>query len=211
MRDGGKRQGRDTDLSQIRQWKEKWLPRPEVYDSSSPYMKQLLREWDKILLQNGILGRLVLETGSALDTFQMIVPKQETNGLWRQYHKGMGHPSSERTLAALWQCCYQPRMTENVKEWTDTCLQCMCAKAGPEVRAPLVPIATSYPFEVVGVHYLSLGHPGDQNSYILVMTDMFSKYALAVPTKDQSANTTAQALYSSLIQTFGCPEHILTD
>lgn len=141
----------------------------------------------------------------------MIVPKQEANGVWRAYHDGMGHPSSERTLAALRKRCYWPRMTQDVKEWTEICLQCVCAKAGLEVRAPLLPITTSYPFEVVGVDYLSLGRPDDQYPYILVMTDLFSKYALAVPTRDQSANTMARALYSSLIQTFGCPERILTD
>ncbi|XDV23191.1 hypothetical protein PO909_027878 [Leuciscus waleckii] len=102
-------------------------------------------------------------------------------------------------------------MTEDVKEWTTTCPQCVCAKAGPEVRVPLVSILTSYPFEVVGVDYLSLGRPEDRYPYILVVTDLFSKYALAVPTRDQSANTTAQALYNNLIQTFGCPERILTD
>lgn len=84
----------------------------------------------------------------------------------------------------------------------------MCAKAGPEVRA-----TDSYfyfiSFEVVGVDYLSLGCPGDL--YILIMTDLFSMYVLAVPTRDQSADTTAKALYNNLIQTFGCPERILTD
>uniref|UniRef100_A0A3B4ZGR3 Integrase catalytic domain-containing protein n=1 Tax=Stegastes partitus TaxID=144197 RepID=A0A3B4ZGR3_9TELE len=81
-------------------------------------------------------------------------------------------------------------MAQDVKEWTETCLQCVCAKAGPEVRAPLVSTSTSYSFEVVGVDYLSLGCPDDRYPYVLVMTDLFSKHALAVPTKDQSANTT---------------------
>ncbi|KAF7642910.1 hypothetical protein LDENG_00248420 [Lucifuga dentata] len=69
----------------------------------------------------------------------------------------------------------------------------------------------SYPFEVVGVDYFSLGRPEDAYPYILVMTDLFSKYALAVPVKDQSANTTTLALYNNFIQVFGCPERILTD
>nr|XP_055050769.1 uncharacterized protein LOC129436578 [Misgurnus anguillicaudatus] len=43
------------------------------------------------------------------------------------------------------------------------------------------------------------------------MTDLFSKYAFAVPTKDQSAITTAKALYSAVIQVMGCPERILSD
>lgn len=101
-------------------------------------------------------------------------------------------------------------MTLDVQEWTDTCLQCVCTKAGPEVRTLLMSITTSYPFEVVGLDYLSLGRPEDRYPYILVLTDLFSKYALAVPTKDQSANTTARTLYGSLIQTFGCPGRILT-
>lgn len=69
----------------------------------------------------------------------------------------------------------------------------------------MIPISTIYPFEVVGVDYLSLGCPGDLYPYIQVITDLFSKFALAVPTKDQSADTTAKALCN---QTFGCPECI---
>lgn len=87
----------------------------------------------------------------------MVVPKQEARKVWETYHGEMGHPSSERTLTILRQHCYWPRMTEDVKEWTTTCPQCVCAKAGPEVRVPLVSILTSYPFEVVGVDCLSLG------------------------------------------------------
>lgn len=205
------RQASDPDLSQIRQWKEQQTPQPEVCQSSSLFMKRLLREWDRICLKNGVLGRLVTSSGPDPEIFQVIVPQQEAEGVWRQYHDRMGHPSSERTLKALQQRCYWPRMTEDVKEWSEACQQCVCAKAGAEVRAPLVPISTSYPFEVVGVDYLSLGRPGDYYPYILVMTDLFSKYALAVPTKDQSADTTVRALYNNLIQTFGCPERILSD
>uniref|UniRef100_A0A3B5A2A5 Integrase catalytic domain-containing protein n=1 Tax=Stegastes partitus TaxID=144197 RepID=A0A3B5A2A5_9TELE len=84
-------------------------------------------------------------------------------------------------------------MSQDMKLWTKTCLQCMCAKARPEVR-----IASLWGIQVTSIS-------------IFVMADLFSKYALAVPTKDQSANTTARALYSSPIQTSGSPECILTD
>lgn len=87
----------------------------------------------------------------------------------------------------------------------------MPTASGPDGRAALLPITTSYPFEIVGLDYLSLGWPEDRYPYILVMTALFSKFAIAVPTKDQSAETTARAFYSSLIQIFGCPERILTD
>lgn len=91
------------------------------------------------------------------------------------------------------------------------CPQCVVSKAGPETRAPLQPIQCSYPFEIVALDDLSLGRPADAYPYILVMTDLFSRYAVAVPTRDQTASTTVRALCSHWIQTFGCPERLLTD
>lgn len=43
------------------------------------------------------------------------------------------------------------------------------------------------------------------------MTDLLSRYSLAVPTKDQPAATTVKALWTSLIQPFRSPERLLTD
>lgn len=43
------------------------------------------------------------------------------------------------------------------------------------------------------------------------MTDMFSKFALAFPTPDQTAPTTAQALWTHVIQPFGSPEVLHSD
>lgn len=205
------RQAKDPDLTQLHQWKEQGIPRPQVHDEASQYLRGLVREWERIKLQDGVLGRVWRETGSGLTIFQVIVPKQETREVWQAYHEGMGHPSGERTSAALRQRCYWPGMLQDVKEWTESCCHCVCTKAGPSVRAPLHSISTSFPFEIVGIDYLSLGRPDDRYQYILVITDLFTKYAVAVPTKDQSADTTVRAIYNNLIHTFGCPDRILSD
>ncbi|KAJ8400613.1 hypothetical protein AAFF_G00393820 [Aldrovandia affinis] len=73
----------------------------------------------------------------------------------------------------------------------NTCEQSMVGKAGPEVRAPF---STSYPLVVVAMDYLSLERPGDSYPYLLVMTDLFSKYGWVVPVKDQSAEIIVQTL-----------------
>lgn len=90
-------------------------------------------------------------------------------------------------------------MSKEVQAWTRECYSCQVNKAGPHTCAPLQSIKTSCPWEVVGLDYLSLGRPGDTYPYKLVMTDLFSHYALAVPTKDQTAATTIKALWGSLI------------
>lgn len=88
---------------------------------------------------------------------------------------------------------------------------CCENKATPEIRAPLQPVISSYPLETVAIDFLSLGQPQGPYPYLLVMTDLFSRYSWAVPAKDQTAVTTAQALWHNLIQIWGCPERILSD
>lgn len=48
------RQGQDPELRQMRQWKEQQLPPAEVSDPLPPYVKQLRREWDQIVLRVGV-------------------------------------------------------------------------------------------------------------------------------------------------------------
>ncbi|KAJ8285700.1 hypothetical protein GJAV_G00029940 [Gymnothorax javanicus] len=43
------------------------------------------------------------------------------------------------------------------------------------------------------------------------LRDLFSRYAVAVPTRDQSAVTTAKALWEAFVQTCGYPERFLSD
>lgn len=64
---------------------------------------------------------------------------------------------------------------------------------------------------IVALDFLTLGRPSDRYRNILVMTDLFSKFAWAVPTPDQTAFTTARALWTHVIQPFGCPEVFHSD
>lgn len=59
--------------------------------------------------------------------------------------------------------------------------------------------------------FLTLSHPTDRYQNILVMTDLFTKFAWAIPTADQMATATAHALWNHVIQPFGCPETLHSD
>ena len=45
----------------------------------------------------------------------------------------------------------------------------------------------------------------------MVITDHFTKYALAIPTRDQTAKTTAEALYNNFILHYGIPTKLHSD
>lgn len=69
----------------------------------------------------------------------------------------------------------------------------------------------SYPLKIAELDFLSLGRPTDTYQNILVATDLFTCFAWAIPTKDQTAQTTVKALWTHVIQPFGAPAWIHSD
>ena len=59
--------------------------------------------------------------------------------------------------------------------------------------------------------FLSLEQSKGGHQSILVITDHFTRYAQAVPTKNQTARTTAHALFETFIVHYGIPRRIHTD
>lgn len=106
-------------------------------------------------------------------------------------------------------------MDKEVREFQSGCVTCSLQKDRTEPRAPLNLIEVTYPLEVVALYFLSLGRLNDNYQNILVMTDMFTRYAWAAATLqsnccDQTAKT-VRAIWSHIIQTFGCPTRFHSD
>ncbi|KAA0714633.1 hypothetical protein E1301_Tti021990 [Triplophysa tibetana] len=97
-------------------------------------------------------------------------------------------------------------METSVNSFIQKYPRCTLFKTRKEVRAPLVPIRAKAPLHIVAMVYLTLGRPTDRCQNILVVTDLCTKYAWAIPTLDQTAITTANALWKTVFQPFGCQE-----
>lgn len=54
--------------------------------------------------------------------------------------------------------------------------------------------------------FLSLEPDSSNTKDILVLTDHFTKFAIAVPTSNQTARTVAKCLWDNLIVCYGIPE-----
>ena len=127
-------------------------------------------------------------------------------------HDDMGHLGQDRTIALCQERFYCPGMSTDVVEWISMCYRCTCAKA-PSLPhcAPLENIITSQPMEMVALDFLALEDACGGVANVLVITDHFSKYAVAISTTNQTARTTARVFFDAFIVHYGFPTRIHSD
>ena len=90
------------------------------------------------------------------------------------------------------------------------CSRCLKRKSTPQV-APLQPILVSQPLELVHLDYLTLEPSKGNIENVLVITDHFTRYALAYASKTQTAQATARILWDNFICHYGFPEQFISD
>ena len=83
-------------------------------------------------------------------------------------------------------------------------------------RVPLCPIRAYTLLELVHLDYTSIKSTMELNKppmvkNVLVMTDHFMRYTLAIVTKDQMAKMVAKVFYEHFIVVFGVPAKLLSD
>lgn len=78
-------------------------------------------------------------------------------------------------------------------------------------KAPLVNIETCQPLELLCLDFLTIETSKGGYENVLVITDHFTRYAQAIPTRNQTAKTTADVLFNNFIIHYGIPKKIHTD
>lgn len=174
-----------------------------------PEIPLLLRELNKLELIDGILYRIRYENEQP--SYQLVLPTELRQTVLHSLHNDMGHLGVERTLDLARTRFYWPRMAVDVENKIKTCGRCIRRKSLPERAAPLVNIRTSRPLELICMDFLSLEPDTSNTKDILVLTDHFTKYALAIPTPNQKAKTVANCLWENFIVYYGIPERLHTD
>lgn len=92
--------------------------------------------------------------------------------------------------------------------------QCKCLKEKPpnrRVEAPLQPITTTYPFEMVSVDFLHFEACKGGYQYILVVVDQFTRFSAAYATTNKSGRAAADKIFNDFVLTFGFPDKIHHD
>ena len=178
------------------------------FSTLNKVQKGLLKEKQKLFLKNNILFRKRVMNGTSIQ--QLVLPSKYHSVVLKSVHDDMGHMGQERTLNFLQERCFWPQMTNSVTSYIHNCHRCKVSKGSID-RAPLVNITSSEPLEILCVDYLGLEPCKGQIENVLIITDHFTRYALAIPTKNQSAKTTAKILFDLFISHYGMPKRLHSD
>ena len=88
-----------------------------------------------------------------------------------------------------------------------SCLKGMGVATKPE----LCPIMANRPLELVHMDYLNSEPRKGNIENVLTITDHFTRYAQAFPSKSETAHATAKILWQNFICHFGFPEKFISD
>ena len=171
--------------------------------------KRFLREWGKFRIEDGILVRESVQQGQKVK--QLVVPEKLRSDMVKAFHDDLGHQGWDRTLSLMKRRLYWPGMDKFISNQIEECGRCIRRKSLPKRAAEMVNIVSTAPMEVVCIDYLSLERSKGGYENILVMTDHYTRYAQAIPTRNQTEQSTAKALFENFFLHYGFLARIHSD
>ncbi|KAM4696090.1 protein NYNRIN-like [Rhinophrynus dorsalis] len=161
-----------------------------------------LSEDQKILLHNG-------------EEVTWVVPKNYRKEMIYIVHDlpTGGHQGSEKTSQRLKSVGWWPNMITDVQSYCDSCIICAQVNPAPrKVNATLRVRLKEGPWNALQIDYLGpLPTTARNNKFILVITDLFSKWVELFPTKNNTALATAKVLVEQVFTRWGLPSSVESD
>lgn len=163
------------------------------------------------VLEDNVLKKNVNDPvfGQQLST---VVPKSFQWSIINSFHTALKHPGWEKTLQKIRETYWFKKMSSTVRRFVDNCVICRTSKGrSGAIQAQLHPIQKpTAAFQVIHMDITGkLGTPDDQQ-YVIVTIDAFSKYVLLYFSTNKNPHSTLAALKRT-VHLFGAPVQIIVD
>ena len=152
---------------------------------------------NRLVLSKGLLYISTTPKGEVEGVLAFLVPTGQHRVALNGVHCDVGHQGQQRRLALAQECFWWPMRVDDCRALVQGCQWCH-AFEGAVPKAPLCPIRVHTPLELVHVDFTSVESTMELNKpprvkNLLVITNHFMRYTMAVITKDQMAKTVAKS------------------
>ena len=152
-------------------------------------LKALIGIKKQLTLKHWVLYRRTTQVNRRT-RLQLVFPSSFRNQAITGCHDQVGHLGQDRVLELLRDQFYWPRMYTDVASYINSCPRCLRRKSQPD-QAPLPNIEANHLLELIHLDYLKIEPSKGNIENVLVITDHFTRYAQAFPSKMQTALATA--------------------
>ena len=144
-------------------------------------------------------------------TVPLLPPSQHQSILHRCHDvPSAGHQGIAKTLRRVQQEAYWVGMAKDVQLYCTNCTVCQKTRPPLPPQVPLVNTPIGKPWQMLAIDILVVPVSPNNNRYLLVIIDYFTKWAEAVPLPDQNAKSITKAVIK-LCSSFGIPDVIHSD
>ena len=171
--------------------------------------RRYFKDSERLFMSQDVLYRKV--TLNEQEFEQLVLPMAFREVVFKAFHDDLGHQGRDRTTSLIKQRFYWPAMDSDIQQFVRQCNRCILRKTRQDKSAGLVNIVSTAPMEIICLDYLSLERSKGGVENVLVITDHFSRYAQAIPTRNQTARTTARVLFDNFIVHYGFPARMHSD
>ena len=149
---------------------------------------------------------------------RIVIPRpacQLRDVLFAEHHDAAGHPSWRRLLAVLLRKYWWRGIAADTKAYVAKCVVCNRSKADRRGSAPFHPLPVpNYPWEVVGVDYVTSLPKSGRHKYTAVMIVVchLTKMAHFIPCTDEVTAEDSAALFThEVFRLHGVPRVLVSD
>ncbi|CAK1600031.1 unnamed protein product [Parnassius mnemosyne] len=144
---------------------------------------------------------------------RLVVPALARWRLVQMHHDDIGHVGFQKCIDLIKKDYWFPKMTRFIRKYVTACLHCAYGKSGHgKKEGKLFPIPK--PTEpMIMIHVDHLGpfcKTAKGYQYMLVITDSFSKFVIAEPTRTVNSVETIRTL-RKIFSLFGYPDKLVSD
>ena len=164
-----------------------------TYQIRSKLAHKLALQWDRLILKQGVLHRLYIF--NEIEYHQLVLPQWYHLKVLMALHDHIGHQGIDRTLDLICERVYWPSMAKDAQNWVTNCCHCQIARGDYNQPKPKIGHLEAHnPLDLVCLDFTKIDPSKTGKENVLVITDAFTKFSLAVCTPNQTAKTVAKIL-----------------